>query len=187
MKNAAMSHRFSGMAILASAVGLVSACVSPRTHVLETPRSVAHDRVVRIARGTSTVQVDAKLQEAFEERLTERLQSRAMLTTEDKSGATFTIEYRFVLQDNGSSGVRLGAGIASLVGSPFYGLGDGAVGVEVVYRDQGGASIGHTVTDAPISGVFASVESGVKDAAATIADYTRDHYAEMAKPVLAAK
>lgn len=155
--------------------------------MLEASRPVAHDRMVRISRGTSTASVEPKLQEAFEDRLGERLRARAMFTTVESRDAAFTIEYRFVLQDAGSTGVRLGAGVASLIGSPFYGLGDGAVGVEIVYRDRNGTSVGHTVTDAPISGVFASVEGGVKDAAATIADYTRDHYAEMAKPSLASR
>ncbi len=186
MKNSFLNIRV-GAALLAVPVTAMSACVSPRTHVLEASRPVEHGRMVRVARGDSTVNIEPSLREAFEKRLEERLASRAMLTTADTGKAAFTIEYRFVLQDAGSAGVRVGAGVASLVGSPFYGLGDGAVGVEVVYRDGRGNSVGHTVTDAPISGVFGSVRGGVQDAAGAIADYTRDHYAEMARPALAAK
>ena len=86
------------------------------------------------------------------------------------------IQYRFVLFDTGSTAARIGSGVANLAGSPFFGLGDGNLGVEATFSDSMGNTLGQVVVDGPISGAFASAESGLGVAAASIAKYAKANF-----------
>ncbi len=158
---------------LAGMLGFASGCTSSRTFVLERVAEPGHHLAVSVDQLDATVPVGPGLAQRLEARLSTALSPHAMMNAE---AADLMIAYRFVLFDDGSAAARVGAGIASLAGSPFYGLGDGAVGIEVVYSDRSGAPIGRIVVDGPIVGPFGSAESGLDGAAAAIACYTKANF-----------
>lgn len=158
---------------LAAALGMLGGCVSSRTFVLERADESAIYMGVRFEQLPATVGVRPELARRFEERVSGKLGGGCIANS---PAADLVITYRFVLFDNGNSAARLGAGIASLAGSPFYGVGDGSLGVEVTYSDQHGDALGRIVVDGPIAGLFGSAEDGVDAAAASVAAYTTAHF-----------
>lgn len=165
----------------------VVGCTSPQTIVLERPMSASHDSTVRVVRLHTDTDIDVQVQDTFEARLREGLMREQLFETKTVGNQPLTIEYRFVHRERGSSSVRVTAGVASLLGSPFYGLGDGALGVEVTYRNSRGESVGRLVADAPISGAFGNERGAAMDAATAIAKYTQQHYKSMTEPVVATR
>lgn len=153
---------------------LFAGCTSSRTFQLQpVSDNQIHGRVT-IARLPESVRTDPADNQQFEATLTRNL--------EDKLHATIgqppdlVIQYRFVLFDQGSGAARTLSGIANLAGSPVYGAGDGAIGVEIVYARPDGAQIGHIISEGPISGAFGSSSSAIKSAAAAVADYTKANF-----------
>lgn len=70
----------------------------------------------------------------------------------------------------------MGAGVASLAGSPFYGLGDGSVAIDVTFADSRGTTMGHILVDGPIAGAFGSEGDGLNAAAGAIAKYDKSNF-----------
>lgn len=159
--------------ILLGASGL-SACSRSRTYVLDPVRPDARHDKVAIQRGASTVTVDDDAAKAFETTLKDKLKSEAMIGADD--AAPLIIRYRFVLFDTGSTAARVGSGVAGLVGSPFYGIGDGALGVEATFTEPSGQTLGRILVDGPVSGAFASTDSAIDAAATSIARYAKANF-----------
>lgn len=153
---------------------LAGGCVSSRTFVLQpVAPGVTLGRVV-VRAGESPVRVDDAARMDFEAKLAAQL--RGKVGAEVGQPADLVIEYRFVLFDQGSGPLRVGSGLAALAGSPIYGIGDGAVGVEVVYLRPSGERVGHIVSDGPIAGAFASTGGALDTAAGAVADYTKANF-----------
>lgn len=175
-----MKHRINsvvrrcGLAALAAS-SFLAACTTSRTFVLEPAMGARVHIATSIERLPSTVEIDPALATTFESQLTRKLAPETSVVAGDSGD--LSIRYRFVLYDTGSTAARVGAGVASLAGSPFYGLGDGALGVDVTFTSADGRVRGHIVVDGPISGAFGSTESGLASAAASIAKYTKANFA----------
>jgi hypothetical protein len=149
-------------------------CASSRTFVLEPAATPRTHMATSLRCLPSTVEVSPALTTRFEEMLARKLGPETRVVA--GGAGDLIIEYRFVLFDAGSPAARVGAGVASLAGSPFYGLGDGALGLDVTFTDVAGRVVGHIVVDGPISGAFGSAESGVATAAASIARFTKANF-----------
>lgn len=149
----------------------LSGCTASRTFVLDSATDQRSHTVASLTRLPSTVDVSPSLATRFEEELSRGLAPEARVAATPSED--LVIGYRFVLFDSGSAAARVGSGVASLVGSPFYGVGDGALGVEVTFSDAAGNTVGHILVEGPISGPFGSPESGVAAAAGSVAKYTK--------------
>jgi hypothetical protein len=162
--------------VLLAALSLILAtgCTSSKTFVLQPVREGVIHGHVALSRLEATTNVDPKAYTDFEAKLTEQL--KAQVGAPIGQPTDLTLEYRFVLFDQGSTGARLGSGLAGLAGSPVYGVGDGAIGVEIVYKRPDGSTIGHIVTDGPISGAFGSTSGALDSAAAAVAKYTKANF-----------
>jgi len=160
------------MVLMSLAMG---GCTPSRTFVLLQPSRVTVPRTLALRHDPATATVDPKDTERFEKKLAGKLKSVGGFEMGDP--AELVIEYRFVLYDTGSEAARVTSGVAGVVGSPFYGIGDGSIGVEVTYATPDGARVGHIVTDGPISGAFASSDSAMDAVATEIAKYTRKNFA----------
>src|SRR5262245_57447471 len=145
------SARSACIALSLCGLAVAAGCTSSRTFVLDPVATPRNHAVASLRQLPSTVEVSPALAARFEQELARKL---ALSPVDSRDTGDLTIAYRFVLFDSGSTAARVGAGIASLVGSPFYGLGDGALGVDVVFTDAGGRTVGHILVDGPISGVF---------------------------------
>ncbi len=158
------------MSVLLAASSLPGACTASRTFVLDAPVIMPGRAGVALRHAPGTVAIADSAQAHFESELA------AALAAYDQpvapGDASITLRYRFVYFDRGNPAIRIGAGAASLLGSPFYGLGDGSVGVEATYIDLSGATIARIVADGPIAGAFASRDSGLEAAAESIAKFT---------------
>lgn len=159
--------------IVVSLSGLAS-CTGSRTFVLQPVQGGELHGHIALSRMESTSTVDAKANEEFEAKLTDHL--RTDVGASIGVPPDLVLQYRFVLFDTGSTGARVGSGLASLAGSPLYGIGDGSVGVEVVYKRPDGTTLGHIVTDGPISGAFGSTSGALDSAAAAVARYTKANF-----------
>ena len=159
--------------VVVSLSGLAS-CTSSRTFVLQPVKGGELRGHIALARMESTQMVDARANEEFEAKLTDHLRSDVGASI--GTPPDLVLQYRFVLFDTGSTGARVGSGLASLAGSPLYGIGDGSVGVEVVYQRPDGTKLGHIVTDGPISGAFGSTSGALDAAAAAVAKYTKANF-----------
>jgi len=135
------------------------------------------------ARGTTSValvevepavRVDDHLRTGFRVALEKAVAAEPGLRVEDL--APLLLEYRFIYLAKGDVPVRVISGIAGLFGSPFYGLGDGSVGVEVRFRQRGGEDAGRIVVGSPIAGIFGSASEANKIAAEDIALYLKTNY-----------
>lgn len=169
-----MRRKATGLIAAAALGAALAGCTSGHTFVLEPAGESAGSGTVLIRRAASHVEVDAELAERFEAKLAARLARDAGLT--EAEDADLVLEYRFVLFDSGSTAMRLGAGAASLLGSPFYGLGDGAVGVDVNFVDREGRGLARIVVDGPISGAFGSSGGGLDTAASSVSKFTARHF-----------
>ncbi len=116
--------------------GALTSCTGSRTFVLEHASGRDPHMVVSIRRLGSTVPVAPELATRLEARVARDLGPSARV---DGSGAgDLVIGYRFVLFESGNAAARAGAGIATLAGSPFCGVGEGALGVDVQFSDAAG-------------------------------------------------
>ncbi len=159
-------------------IPLITACTTSRTFVLEPASAMRTHSLASIEHLPSTVTLDPSLASQFETRfesqLSRRLSPEASIVPPE--AGDLNIRYRFVLYDAGSTATRVGAGVASLAGSPFYGLGDGALGVDVIFTNSDGRVLGRIVVDGPISGAFASADGALATAAASIARYAKQNF-----------
>jgi hypothetical protein len=160
------------------------ACTSSHTFILQRPEPRHHFDTVALVQQESTVEVDSDSSDHFRAALESSLQNDAGLTP--KPGAELVIRYKFTLFESGEPAVRVGFGVANLAGSPLYGLGDGLVGVEVVFTDLMGHSLGHIVADGPVAGAFGSSDAGLECAAAAIAKYAKAQFGPQNEPGTAA-
>jgi hypothetical protein len=165
------SKRF---AVILSALVMLAGCTQGRTFVLSHPHAGAVHHGVAIRPLDAAVKVDPKADAEFRSKLSENLKKE--LKTEVTQEADLIVEYRFTLFEQGNTAARVGSGVASLAGSPFYGIGDGSVGVEVVFARPDGTELGHIVTDGSIAGAFGSTSSALGDAAGAIAKYTKMNF-----------
>ncbi|MEK6702055.1 MAG: hypothetical protein AABZ53_07320 [Planctomycetota bacterium] len=175
-----MRHPLRSIRVLTSLLVLAGAtlagCSTSHTFVLDPAMPRMSHMTAALQQGSSTVKVDEKTARAFEAKLGERLRTEAKITASPT--AELVIQYRFVLYETGSTAARLGSGVASLAGSPFYGIGDGTVGIEATFTDALGHPMGRILVDGPIAGAFASADSALDTAATSIARYTRANFVD---------
>ena len=152
----------------------LSGCSSGKTFVLDRPMPDGAPMAIAFSPNMSTVEIDEKTAASFESKLAAKLQKSVTVT--NAQSADLVLKYRIVNYDAGSGAARVGSGVASLVGSPFYGVGDGSVGVEVMYADRSGKSVGRIVVEGQISGAFGSTDAAVDSAASMVAMYTDEHF-----------
>jgi hypothetical protein len=158
---------------LAALALAVTGCAPSRTYVLSAPAGgTASPTAVTgysLRAMTPSVRTEAGLDDRLAAALAEKLKARfgaAPVETGD-----LIIEHRFVLFEGGNPVLRVGSTLTNLAGSPIYGLGDGAVGVEVRFRRADGAELGHIVTDGSIAGAFGSTSAALDEAAGSIATF----------------
>lgn len=164
--------------LLASIALVTFGCSMSRTLELERPRQGEMHGAVQIEKlETSTVDVNPNIEAACANALVKHLAAKPALTI--SKDAPLRLQYRFVQFDPGSTIKRVGSTAANLAGSPVYGIGDGALAIEVFYVLPDGTSVGHIISDGPITGPLATSTSAASSAAESIARYTKDHYAEM--------
>jgi hypothetical protein len=149
---------------------LLGGCAAGHTFVLDRPAGMPRFQAVAIHEGHSTAELDPALRAHFESVLRKRLQPA--FARESESVPPLDLEYRVISHDKGSAAARVVNGAIQVVGVPVSGLGDGTLGVEVLYRDPSGATLAHIVADGPIAGVLGSSSSGLDSAAASIAAFT---------------
>jgi hypothetical protein len=155
-------------------LALLPGCVSSKTFVLKPiPEGTTLGRIA-LKPAESTARVDPRAQSDFQSRLADQLKQVVGAVVADP--ADLIVQYRFVLFDQGSSAARVVSGLSNVAGSPIYGLGDGDVGVEVLYLKPDGTPIGHIVTDGPISGALGSTSAAFDSAAASVAKYTKANF-----------
>lgn len=173
------------VAPLLMSLGL-GACTPSRTYVLDAPPMVNDEpavdyRAVTLREVESTVQISPELREHFHEELVEALsEDKPLLPVADN--AELVVSYRFILLTRGNTPVRIGSGLLNLLGSPFYGLGDGAVGVEVAFLGPDGRPLGRIVSDGPIAGIFGNAKDAAKTAAQSVAKYVKMNYTQLIPP-----
>jgi hypothetical protein len=166
------------------AAGALPGCVSSHTFVLQRPEPRHHYNTVALAQQESTVDVDADSADHFRAALEASLSRDAGLAIQP--AADLVIRYKFTLFESGEPAVRVGSGVANLAGSPLYGLGDGVVGVEVVFADLLGHTLGHIVADGPVTGAFGSSDAALDSAAVAIARYTKAQFGPRDQTTVAA-
>jgi hypothetical protein len=155
------------------AAGLAG-CVSSRTFVLQPVTDGQIHGQIALEASPASVKVEEGAAKDFEAALAKHLREYVGATT--GRPADLVVQYRFVLFDQGSGVGRVGSGLAGLAGSPVYGIGDGAIGVEIVYKRTDGTTIGQIVTDGPISGAFGTTSGALDSAALAVAKYTKANF-----------
>lgn len=177
------THRLCcGLVLAALTLAAPGGCTSRHTFVLERPAEVTAHHGLAIALVPGTASVDEEDQTDFRTELSERLSTRCKLVAAEQ--AQITLQCRLVHFDEGNVALRVGSGVAGLFGSPFYGLGDGNVGVEATFLDRRQTVLARVVVDGPIAGVFASPSSGLSAAAESIAEFTFKHFRDLDAPDL---
>jgi len=160
------------MIVLGSALQV--GCIAGRTFVLERPAPSTVYTGVALRPMGEQIEVDPAVRLEFHEILTRKLTKELGVVPDDTGD--LLLQYRITLFDEGEGAVRVGSTLTNFVGSPFYGLGDGAVGIEVRFVRRDGVTLGHIVTDGSISGAFGSSSSALEDAAGSIVKYVKMHY-----------
>ncbi len=115
---------------------LVGGCSSSRTFVLQQPMPGTVHTGLTLRPLDGAVKVDPEAQKDFETKLSAKFKDQ--IGVAPSNHGDLVVQYRFTLFDQGAGAARVGSTIANIVGSPFYGIGDGAVGVEVVYSTADG-------------------------------------------------
>ena len=170
MKIAAVS-----LCSLVTTLVALGGCASNRMFVLNPVAPGTTISSLTIRPGESSIAIDPENRADFEAALSDELTE--LYGVKPTPDADLIIEYRFVLYDQGNTAFRVGSNVLNLVGSPFYGLGDGAVGVEAVYFRKDGTRLAHVVTDGTISGAFGNTGSALDEAAGAIAKFTKANFA----------
>lgn len=171
------SKRDKGILAFLLAAAMMAGCAGGKTYVLEAPTTRARIASVKLMATDGAVAASDEMKRKFAGALKASLAEEPILKVSDD--APVTITYRFVYNDAGNPAVRVGSTITNIAGSPLYGLGDGAVALEVTYLNRDGKSIGRIVTDGPISGALGNPDEALKTAAKAIAAYTKTNYANM--------
>jgi hypothetical protein len=153
---------------------LLPGCVSSKTFVLQPIPTGTHLGRIALKPADSTAHIDPRSQSDFQARLAAQLKNVVGADVADPPD--LIVQYRFVLFDKGSGPARVVSGLTNIAGSPIYGLGDGDVGIEVLYLKPDGTLIGHIVTDGPISGALGSTSAALDSAAASVAKYTKANF-----------
>lgn len=174
----ANDHRYrargAALAGLLAAGAALNGCASGRTFVLNRAIGMPEYRTVYVHEGESPVALEPAQKQRFEGALRARLMREpALALSEAPRGDALTIEYRVIAHDKGSAAVRVVNGAIQAVGVPVSGLGDGTLGVDVIYRDSAGATLARIVADGPIAGVLGSTGAGLDSAAESIAAFTK--------------
>ncbi len=160
--------------LIVSVFALQVGCVAGRTFVLERPAPSTVYSGVALRPMGEQIEVDPAVQLAFHDILVRKLTEELGVVPDDKGD--LLMQYRITLFDEGEGAVRVGSTLTNFVGSPFYGLGDGAVGIEVRFVRRDGTTLGHIVTDGSISGAFGSSSGALEDAAGSIVKYVKIHF-----------
>lgn len=170
-----MRRTFNALFVAAASLYIIAGgCSSNRTYVLQDPPPGSVLTGVALRGMDSSIKIDPAQRTEFEKILAEKITE--IYGSQPQADGDLIIQYRFVLFDQGNTAFRVGSNVANLAGSPFYGLGDGAVGIEVIYLRKDGTRLGHVVTDGSISGAFGNTSSGLDQAASSIAKYTKSSF-----------
>lgn len=153
-------------------LAFLSGCASSHTFVLDPAMGERTHTVVSVTKMKSWMDVPNEVSESFEKKITGKLAPEAKVA-DDRTPAELVIQYRFVLFDKGSTAARLGSGVAGVIGSPFYGIGDGTLGVDVTFSNPQGNLLARIVVDGPVTGVFGTTDSGLNKASIAIVDYAK--------------
>lgn len=162
---------------------LPCACTPARTYVLDMPVAPAADLpaatspsapAVAIKPASENLEPSSPLLATFHSCLAKHLADSPAIELRDD--APVTISYRLILHIEGDTPVRVGSGLLNLLGSPFYGLGDGAVGFDIVYADRSGKPLGRIIAEGPISGILGTPDDAINTAARNVATFTRMNY-----------
>ncbi len=175
----------SSLLTAALALTALGGCASNRTFVLQ-PAAVqaATFKSVSIKPADSAIEISPEDKADFEKTLAEKLTK--VFGSAPTAQGDLVLQYRFVLNDKGNTAHRVGSNVLNLVGSPFYGFGDGAIGVEVVYSKRDGTKLAHIVTDGTLSGAFGNTGSAIGEATSSIAKYAEQNFAPPQVEVAAA-
>lgn len=161
----------------AASVAFFAGCASNRTYVLQPimqPTAIARPASVSVKALDPFVEVSPEDRAHFETDLAVML--KQIYGASPSQGGDVVLNYRFVLNDKGNAAYRVGSNVLNLVGSPFYGFGDGNIGVEVVYTRRDGTRLAHIVVDGTLSGAFGNTESAISEATTSIARFTQEHF-----------
>lgn len=157
--------------------GVLGGCSSSRTFVLEPVSQEVDVGSIRLEKLDAVVNTDADAAGEFEAKLAKQLTKQTGANIAAAGEHTdLVLKHRFVLFDQGAGAARVGSGIAGVIGSPFYGIGDGSIGVEIFYALPNGTTIGHIVSDGPITGTFGTTSAALDSAAAAVAKYTKANF-----------
>jgi hypothetical protein len=183
----AMGFESLTLTVLAAAmVPGLAGCQVGRAYILQSPAHEARYSQVMLKEGESTAPISPEFRSFFEQSLTRKLEREAGFaiggstssagTTNAISSEMLTIQYRQVLNDEGSGPARVGAAIVSVTGVPTGAVGMGQLAIEVVYLDSAGNVLARIIADGPLDGPFATSRNALATAATTIADYTKKHF-----------
>ena len=173
MKNHRYHRPASASAVCTLALTL-GGCAAGHIFVLDRPEGMPAYSTVYLYEGGSTAALEPAQKEHFESMLRTRLRREPALgLSESPRDDALSIEYRIVALDKGSAAARVVNGAIQVVGVPVSGLGDGTLGVDVIYRDRSGAAIAHIVADGPIAGLLGSTNAGLDSAAESISAFTK--------------
>ncbi len=150
-------------------------CASNRTFVLQPAIQATTFKSVSIKPADSSIEVSPEDRVEFEQSLSDKLTK--VFGSAPSAQGDLVLQYRFVLNEKGNTAFRVGSNVLNLVGSPFYGFGDGAIGVEVVYTKRDGTKLAHIVTDGTLSGAFGNTGSAIGEATSSIAKYAEQNFA----------
>lgn len=163
------------VALVALGALALAGCAPSRTYVLSAPAGGAASPTAvtgySLRAMSPSVRTEAGLEDRLAKSLAEKLRAKFGQPAAEGGLADLVIEHRFVLFEGGNPVLRVGSTLTNLAGSPIYGLGDGAVGVEVRFRRVDGAELGHIVTDGSIAGAFGSTSAALDEAAGSIATF----------------
>jgi len=160
--------------LAAAASSLMGGCAPSRTFVLQQPTPNTVHSGFTLKQLESLVKVDPGSQKDFETKLTAKLKEKLGVGPSERGD--LVVQYELALFDQGTSATRIGRTIGNVIGSPLYGLGEGAVGVDVLYTRLDGTALGHIVTDGLVAGAFGNTASALDEAAGFIASYTKANF-----------
>lgn len=163
-------------------LALAGGCTPAQTLVLQMPPSpqaggLAPVALVSVEQEKGPVELTKEQAEQFRERLVKKLTTLSTfkeVTAANAADERLVIRYRFVHLDSGNVVARGISGAANLFGSPFYGVGDGAVAVEAKYLNRQGVEQARIVALGPISGALASSSSAIDASADIVARFAAE-------------
>ncbi|MBL0870940.1 MAG: hypothetical protein IBJ18_10235 [Phycisphaerales bacterium] len=171
-----------GLGCAGLVLSLAGGCTPAQTLVLQMPPSpqaggLAPVALVSVEQEKGLVELTKEQAEQFRDRLVKKLTTLSNFKEAGAANAAderLVIRYRFVHLDSGNVVARGISGAANLFGSPFYGVGDGAVAVEAKYLNRQGVEQARIVALGPISGALASSSSAIDASADIIARFAAE-------------